>query len=182
MKRFILTGAPGAGKTTILHALKAVGHKVVAEAATDLIEREHARGVIDPWTIGDFIDHIVTLQRRRQTRALAAAAPVQFFDRSPVCTHALSVFLGLPFSAKLEAELARIEAQGIYQRQVFFMENLGFVTPTAVRRITFADTLAFERVHEESYRAFGYELVRVPAAPVAERAQAILGLVGLGAA
>ena len=37
MKRFILTGAPGAGKTSILQALAAGGHAVVPEAATDVM-------------------------------------------------------------------------------------------------------------------------------------------------
>ena len=37
MKRFILTGAPGAGKTSILRALAAGGYAVVPEAATDVM-------------------------------------------------------------------------------------------------------------------------------------------------
>jgi predicted ATPase len=36
MKRFILTGAPGAGKTSILRVLAATGYPVVDEAATDV--------------------------------------------------------------------------------------------------------------------------------------------------
>ncbi len=35
--RYVLTGAPGAGKTVLLHALAREGHAVVAEAATDVI-------------------------------------------------------------------------------------------------------------------------------------------------
>ena len=37
MKRYILTGTPGSGKTTILHKLKSQGFRVVEEAATDII-------------------------------------------------------------------------------------------------------------------------------------------------
>ena len=36
MRRFILTGAPGAGKTTLIQALAARGHAVAVEAATDV--------------------------------------------------------------------------------------------------------------------------------------------------
>jgi predicted ATPase len=47
--------------------------------------------------------------------------------------------------------------------------------PTAARRISYADALAFERQHEAAYREHGFELVAVPAAPVAERAALIAG-------
>jgi len=176
MQRYILTGAPGCGKTTILGALAAMGHAVVEEAATDVIARAQAAGDLEPHTKPVFIDEIVAVQKRRQLEARPAA--LQFFDRSPVCTHALSLFLGYPISPTLAAELDRIERRRIYQRRVLFIEALGFVEPTAARRITLAQSVAFERVHEESYRLFGYELVRIPAGPVAERAQRVLAEVG----
>lgn len=37
MPRYVLTGAPGAGKTAILRQLEIEGHAVVEEAATDVI-------------------------------------------------------------------------------------------------------------------------------------------------
>jgi predicted ATPase len=48
-----------------------------------------------------------------------------------------------------------------------------FCEPTAARRISFRDSLAFERIHEASYRAFGYELVDIPAGDVADRVDAV---------
>lgn len=65
--------------------------------------------------------------------------------------------------------------EGTHQRQVFFVHLLGFVTPTAVRRITLAQSVAFERFHEEAYRNFGFELIDVPAATVDERVELIDG-------
>ena len=44
MKRYILTGTPGAGKTSILRMLAARGHSVVEEAATSLIALGQAGG------------------------------------------------------------------------------------------------------------------------------------------
>ena len=69
MRRFILTGAPGAGKTSILNALAAKGYATVPEAATDVIAQEAAKGIAEPWRHPGFIDKIVALQVRRQTRA-----------------------------------------------------------------------------------------------------------------
>ncbi len=55
-KRFILTGAPGSGKTTIIHALEAQGFAVIPEAATDIIAKEQLKGTLEPWKHPDFID------------------------------------------------------------------------------------------------------------------------------
>ena len=175
MQRYIFTGAPSAGKTTLIEALAARGHCVVAEAATEVNSLMLARGVANPSNEPDFIDAIVDLQRRRRMEARAEG--LQFHDRSVVCTHALAEFLGLPISRLLAAEMERVARDKIYQRRVFFFDNLGFVTSTPVRRISFEDTLKFEAVHERVYRRFGYELVRVAPASVAERVKFIEGKV-----
>jgi len=65
MKRFILTGTPGAGKTTILRQLEIEGFDVVEEAATNVIALEQAKGVAEPWLQGGFLDMVVDLQRPR---------------------------------------------------------------------------------------------------------------------
>jgi predicted ATPase len=81
---------------------------VVEEAATDVIALEQALGHDEPWTDPAFIDKIVTLQRRRhEVLPPDPAAPV-FFDRSPVCTLALSRYLGFAVSSLLATELERI--------------------------------------------------------------------------
>lgn len=170
MKRYIITGTPGAGKTSILRALAELGYATVEEAATAVIAQAQERGEAEPWTRDSFVDDVVSAQRRLQERAAGA---VQVYDRSPVCTHALAVYLGVPVSAGLAAELDRIVREGVYERRVFFVRNLGFCEPTAARRISFEESLVFERMHEESYRAYGYELVDVPAGPLSSRVAAI---------
>ena len=170
-RRYILTGTPGAGKTAVLRLLEHLGYAVVAESATDVIALAHALGDPEPWMRESFVDKIVALQRQRESRATGAG--VQVFDRSPVCTQVLSAYLGRPASPALAAEIDRITRERTYQRQVFFVRNLGFCEPTAARRISFADSLRFERVHEETYRASGYELIDIPAGPLAKRVAAI---------
>jgi len=128
MRRFIITGAPGAGKTAIIRQLELDGFSVVEEAATDIIAAAHAQGTVEPWRCPSFIDAIANLQRDRQIRASYQPDEVQFHDRCVVCTAALSVFLGHPFSPSLAGELERIKKEAIYQNRVFFIRNLGFIT------------------------------------------------------
>ena len=174
MKRYILTGTPGSGKTSILHELKSQGYGVVEDAATDVIAREQRRGNLEPWLRPDFIDAIVRLQKQRQLEALMGPDGLQWYDRSPVCTLALSRYLGYPPSASLVEELERIERERIYQRQVFFIEHLGFCQPSEARKITFEESLVFEQIHEETYLSLGYDLIKIAPAALSQRVHHIL--------
>ncbi|MGA9308411.1 MAG: AAA family ATPase [Candidatus Sulfotelmatobacter sp.] len=170
MPAYILTGAPGSGKTAVLRLLETFGYPVVEEAATDVIALAKALGCEEPWRDPGFISEVIALQRRRQDAVLAEPdSTMVFFDRSPVCTLALSRYLGFAASPLLTREIERILAEATYERTVFFIRNQGFIRPTAARRISFEDSLAFEQVHEQTYRDLGFLLVDVPAGPLADR-------------
>jgi len=177
MPSYVLTGAPGAGKTAILRLLEIRGHAVVEEAATDVIALGQALGQGEPWSEDDFIDKVVALQRKRQNSARAAGDAV-FFDRSPACTLALSRYLGFPVPTLLADEVSRMAREGTYARTVFFVRNQGFIQTTAARQISFEDSLVFEQLHEQVYRDLGYELVYVPAGPLASRVAMIQQAIG----
>jgi predicted ATPase len=173
MKRFILTGAPGAGKTAIIRQLELDGFSVVEEAATDVISAQQLRGETRPWSDPLFIDQVVRLQRERQIRASFQPDEIQFHDRSVVCTAALALYFGYSFSNFLEGELERVRKERVYEERVFFVRNRGFIAPTEARRISFEDALQFEKIHERAYQNFGFELVSVPPGTVAERVNMI---------
>jgi predicted ATPase len=178
MRRYILTGAPGAGKTVILRRLERDGFAVVEEAATDHIALAGAEGVERHWEAPLFIDEIVALQRARQLRADAWPDDVVVFDRSPICTWALCQFLGRDPPRRLISEVERVRRESIYEPRVLFVENLGFVTPTEARRISFEDTLRFEQVHAEVYRDFGFTCVPIAPGDVAARVAAVRREIG----
>jgi predicted ATPase len=173
MKRFILTGAPGAGKTSIVRALATGGYAVVPEAATDVVTEWLALAGAEHWADPLFIDRIAALQRQRREAPVRPGVTVQVHDRSAVCTLALARYLGHPVPPVLEQEVAWATSDGSFDRHVFFVRLLGFIQPTAVRRIIYAESQAFERIHEDEYRRLGFELVDIPAGTVAGRAAAI---------
>ncbi|MET8092995.1 AAA family ATPase [Micromonospora sp. NPDC005220] len=167
-RRYVLTGAPGAGKTTTIEALHHRGHVTVQEAATDLIADMQTQGYAEPWHRPDFLDAVAALQHHRQVGA-DAREPVQFYDRSPLCTLALARHLGRPIGPALTAEVDRIMRERTYHRLVFLISPLGFIRHTAARQISYADALAFARLHQEVYEEHGHQLVEVPAGPVRKR-------------
>src|SRR5271155_3464366 len=104
MKRFVVTGTPGAGKTAIIRQLELDGFGIVEEAATDVIALAQARGIAEPWMNPSFIDSVIDLQKLRQVRASGQPDEVQFHDRSAICTCALAAFLGYSVSNALARE------------------------------------------------------------------------------
>ena len=174
MTHHILTGAPGAGKTSIILALTQMGHATVAEAATDINAQMMAEGTAEPWRAPDFIDRITHLQQQRLSTAMQEAHPHYFHDRSLFCTLALAEYLNLPPSPSLLAECERLMHNATFAHDVFFIEPLGFIENTSIRRISYENTLKFGAVHERVYERYGYNLIRIPPAPVAARIALIL--------
>lgn len=179
MKRFILTGAPGSGKTAIIRQLEVDGFSVVEEAATDVIALKQAKGIAEPWMRHSFIDVIAELQRERRHRASANTDEVQFHDRSPICTLALAKYLEYPAPDVLSCELKHIKAENVFQKKVFFVRNLGFITHTEARRITFDEMLRFEKIHEDVYNEFGFTIISIEPGSLGERVAAVKAAAGI---
>jgi predicted ATPase len=179
MKRYVVTGAPGAGKTAIVRQLEIDGFSVVEEAATDVIALWHAKGIAEPWTRPGFLDAIVSLQRTRESRAACATDAVQFHDRSVVCTAALADYLRFPRPQNLLQELRRVKAENVFQSRVLFLKNLGFITLTEARRITYEETVRFEQIHEQTYRDLGYEITAIDPGSISDRVKQIKRILSL---
>lgn len=158
-KRFIFTGTPGSGKTSVIRELEKLGHAVIHEAATDVITDAQLNGIERPWEKPEFIDHITCMQKERQ---MNTTADVQFYDRSPFCTYALSKYLGYDVSTSLHDEMERCFKNDVYKNQVFFFENLGFIELTSARKISYEEALIFEKIHLDIYNKFGFDIVMVP--------------------
>ena len=178
MPRYILTGTPGSGKTAILRQLEIDGYSVVEEAATDVIALEQAKGITEPWQHPAFLNQIATLQCQRQLQTPCAASQIQFHDRSILCTAALAEYLGYSLSPMLSQELDRVLSQRIFEPQVFFIRNLGFIQTTEARRISFEESLHFEQIHEETYRQYGFDLIYIQPGNLIDRVAAIHRSIG----
>lgn len=178
LRRHVLTGAPGSGKTALLHALRARGYAVVEEAATDVITAEQSHGVDEPWQRDDFVDLIVALQHQRQTAQVPGRPAHQVFDRSPLCTLALARYLGRPVTPSLAAEVSRVVTEQVYEPDVVLVRPLGSIQRTAARQISYADSLVFEQVHVAVYREHGFSLVNLPPGSLPDRAAAVEALLG----
>jgi len=176
-KFYILTGGPGAGKTTVLEALRARGFQGVDEAARQILKEQKAIGG-DATHDGDRIKYR-DLCLARSIEGYEAveerAAPV-FFDRG---IPELLGGYGEPEGAPAAAHVAQAVARYRYSRTVFvFPPWEAIYCHDAERKHTFQHAVEVYGITNTVYRQCGYTTVDVPCVCVAERVDFILARVG----
>ena len=59
-----------------------------------------------------------------------------------------------------------VRSENVYQTQVVFLRNLGFIGASEARRVSFDESLRFERLHGKTCRDLGCDIVFIdPAVP-----------------
>ena len=80
-QKYIITGAPGTGKTAIINALKKEGHSCAEEISRTIITQEMASGGDAlPWkNLAAFSQQVIALRKAQHTNA--PQGRTHFFDR-----------------------------------------------------------------------------------------------------
>jgi len=173
----ILTGGPGAGKTTVLEALRARGFLGVDEAARQILKEQKAIGG-DATHDGDRIryrDLCLARSIELYEAVTEPAAPV-FFDRA---IPELLGGYGEPAGAPTPAHLAEAIARYRYNRTVFiFPPWEAIYCHDEERKHSFQHAVDVFELVGAVYRQCGYTPVEVPCVSVAERVEFILARAG----
>ncbi|RLP24681.1 AAA family ATPase [Mesorhizobium sp. YM1C-6-2] len=173
---FVLTGGPGAGKTTLIEALKARGFATTDEAGRGVI-REQMQGGGDglPWLDRErFAELMFDWELRSYRQAERQDGPV-IFDRGLPDTIGYLRLEGLEVPAWMEEEALRLR----YNRRVFvappWKEIYG---RDEERRQDWEVAVRTHAVMVETYTELGYELIELPLVSVAQRAAFVLAETG----
>lgn len=173
-RRFVVTGGPGGGKSTLLDALAERGYGIAPGAARRLIKERLAVGLPprpDPVSFARAILH----SDMEQYRAATAHDGITFFDRG---------VLDALYMLDLESALSRDEIARLVQA---FPYNITvFVLPPweaiygmdSERDQTFEESVAVFEGMKHWYSQWGYETVEVPRASVEARVSFILEAIG----
>ncbi|MEA3514965.1 MAG: AAA family ATPase, partial [Nanoarchaeota archaeon] len=165
IQRYVLTGGPGSGKSSIILALEQQGEFVIREAAEDYIRFRQAQGQKEPWTEPDFQDRILDLQIQRESRIPYYAERV-FIDRG--------LADGLAYVAEGTKTYARIkEASKTKYEKIFIIALLDDIEKTAIRRENYEEAKTVEDNLHRIYKELNYEPIRINSGPLEERVQDI---------
>ena len=166
---YVITGGPSSGKTTLLDTLSNAGHTTVPEAARVLIDKEIQNGL----TIEEIRKDEDTFQQKvlelklESERNLDAQSLI-FFDRGIPDTEAYLLLHNFEIRPTLTEAM-----KGCHYKKVFLLDPVIFETDYA-RIETEEQRIKLQKLLEESYTKLGFEVVKVPVLPVAERAKFIL--------
>ena len=174
---FVLTGGPGAGKTTLIEALRGAGFAGTEEAGRGVIRAQAAIGgpALPASNPALFAEAMLVWELRNHAEAERANAPT-FFDRGLPDIAGYLTLTGLP----VPAHVGRAIRSFRYSPVVFCLPPWPQIfvgdrertqdLPEAVR--------TYEAV-TEAYAGAGYRLVEVPPATVDERLRFVLSASGL---
>lgn len=170
--RYIITGGPGAGKTSIINYLAKQGYMTMPEAATEIIEYDIKQGIEKPWRFNNYHSRVAHLNKQRQTQALKSEAPVIFFDRGHLD--------GITYILLQKRELCQDvidfvkSSMGFFDATIFFIESLGFCQQGFARNETLEEALEKSYHLEHNYLKLGYTIIKIPIGSVEERAEKII--------
>ena len=177
MEKYILTGGPGTGKTTLLDSLTKKGFASLPEVARQIIAEEQVKEKDDgyqgvyPWTnLALFQKLVMKRQLQQEQRIKHSPHNRIFLDRSLADSIAYAEIGNIP----VHHDLHDLIEQADYTR-VFYLEQLPFYNQDKERK---EDQTLARRIHEKLYHVYdrlGFDIVTVPVCgSIEERVQFVL--------
>jgi len=170
-QKYIITGAPGTGKTAIINALMQKGYSCAEEISREIIaEQLIIGGDILPWKDQiAFENHIANLRKEQYLNS--SENKNYFFDRSSVdCIAYLKAN-----KLRVTTEITQITKQCVYNKLVFITPIWKKIYINDSERIEdIKSAINIEKSLIETYKSLGYNLVKVPKISVSERVNFIL--------
>jgi predicted ATPase len=170
---FVITGGPGAGKTSIVERLAARGFPTVAEAGRDILRQQVAIGGTAVHWADAAAYRDLMLQRGMDDyeRMQGEADGPVFFDRgvTELVGYCRLIGVAVPEHVRRAAELYR------YNTTVFLAPPWPEIyVNDGLRKQDVAEAMRTAALAGEAYAELGYDVVEIPKAPVADRATFVL--------
>ncbi len=169
--RYIISGGPGFGKTSIIHELENRKFKSIHEISRSIIKEQLEKGgTILPWKdLAAFIGRV--LEQRLQQHSQVMDEHIHFYERGMVDVLAYLIKDNLP-----------IPPHYIKAAQVNHYNQLVFLTPPwkeiylidNERKEDFSNAEQIHNLIENTYRRLGYQTLNIPMMEVNKRVDFIL--------
>ena len=167
VKKYVLTGGPGIGKTTVLELLATRGYAIVPEAARYVIEEEQAKdGDALPWKDNAKFQKLV--MERQLVLESKLTTDTAFLDRGIVDGDGYCAYFKIS-----SPEGMREQGKGRYEK-VFILDRLPEYKNDTARLENPEEAKQIHQDVIDAYVRFGYEPIMVPVLPPQERLEFIL--------
>ncbi len=172
---YIITGGPGVGKTTLLKELKNRNYQIISEIARELIKEQQAQnGEALPWKDKNLYKEMMfhrSINSYEQTeKSLNNKKPI-FFDRGfldAICYAKL-------IQSEISEQMKSYAENWKHNKSVFVLPPWReiYKTDNERKQDWKEAVLTFEAMCE-TYKNYGYKIVKIPNVSISERADFIL--------
>ncbi|MCB9362906.1 ATP-binding protein [Candidatus Woesearchaeota archaeon] len=172
MYKFVITGGPCSGKSTVIHELARRGHPIVEESALHLIRKEkEGANIVFPWT--DYLEfnrRVIALQKEWEQNISAEYA---FLDRCLLDNKAYLDHKGLEYPEGLLPAVKEAEYTYVFILQMLPAEYWDELRDGHARQHPYADGLRIHSQIVQTYTEAGLPVRTIPFMPVEQRVHAI---------
>lgn len=170
-KKYVLTGGPSTGKTTLLSLATKPGIYTISEVATYIIEKEKRNGGNTlPWINKDAFQKKVLETQLRWEEEIPDGVEKALLDRG--VPDGIAYYL---IDGQTPPQILLDAAKQTKYEQVFLVEQLDNYENTEIRREDKARGEALHRQVAEVYKGLGYKPITLPKMPKQERVNWLLG-------
>ncbi|MDW6020707.1 AAA family ATPase [Mesorhizobium sp. BAC0120] len=176
---FVLTGGPGAGKTTLIEALRSAGFTAMPEAGRAIIRDQLQIGgqATHQNNPALFAELMLSFDMQSYRHAVDETGPV-FFDRGITELVGYHGMMGMPVPAHFRTAAEKFR----YNAKVFAAPPWPEIFANdSERKQSLGEAVRTHDAAVRTYAEFGYEIVALPETSVEERLRFILAETGLAA-
>ncbi|MBL6657144.1 MAG: ATP-binding protein [Flavobacteriales bacterium] len=165
MKRVVITGCPGSGKTSLIDELKQKGYPCYEEVSRQLIKRMEISTSFKDFNFEDEVFN------HRKKDFLDASKELQFYDRSMIDNLAYLTKNKLTISENMHKDCK----QHKYFTKIFILPPWHDIYETDNERVEdYKEAVDIHSYLIEAYTKYDYSLIEVPKTTLEERIDFIL--------
>ena len=163
MKKYIITGGPHSGKSSVLNLLEEKGFAVLHETARLIIREDQEKKQSDPsyHFLYPWEDQKIFCRRcheRQLEREKELTGDTVILDRSIIDNLAYAAVAGIELDKKIYSDISAAD----YERKAFYFDQLKDYATDRQRKDSEKQVKAVHKELYDIYIQFGFELVKVP--------------------
>jgi len=175
MKRVLLIGSPGSGKTTILSELRKRGYTCFQEVSREIISEAQGRGIAQLFLTNpdEFNDKLLS---RRITQSKACEnieEDYAFIDRGLPDIIAYNEYINIASTP----EVIKASKELVYDFVFLFPAWAAIFKNDKERYENFEEALKIQDKLKKTYTQYGYEVCEVPVGEICDRTNYILNVI-----
>lgn len=169
--RYVITGAPCTGKSTLIAHIKTYNYNVFPEVAREIIKQELASNNDNvPWINNQGFSELVIKQQLSDYKN--ASIGINFYDRA---IPDVIAYFNYYKQNNLKEQFYPLAKKHLYQKDVFILPPWKKIyEEDSERKESFEEAIIIHEKLFETYRSLGYKIILVPFASTEERVKFIL--------